>query len=120
MLKRGRYVRSTMSRVSNDIAIDATLRAAAPYQTLRQKGQMTIKIETQDFRYKIRERKTNTLLIFIVDASGSMGARLMTETKSAIMYLLMEAYQKRDRVCMIAFKDERAELLLPPTDNSAD
>ncbi|MBC2717215.1 MAG: magnesium chelatase subunit D family protein [Desulfobacteraceae bacterium] len=117
MLKKGRYVRSTMNRISNDIALDATLRAAAPYQTLRQKGPMSINIEPQDLRHKIRERKICTLLIFIVDASGSMGARLMTEAKGAIMFLLMEAYQKRDRVCMIAFKDDRSELLLPPTDS---
>jgi magnesium chelatase subunit D len=117
MLKRGRYIRSTMNRSNNDIAIDATLRAAAPHQVFRPKGAMKISIESEDIREKIRERKMNTLLIFIVDASGSMGAKLMAETKGAIMYLLLEAYHKRDKVSMIAFKDDTSEILLPPTDN---
>lgn len=115
--KSGRYVRSTMQRSTDDLALDATLRAAAPYQQVREKGNLSINIQTQDIREKIRERKTSTLLIFVVDASGSMGTKLMTETKGAIMYLLMEAYQKRDRVCMVAFKGEGSELLLPPTDS---
>jgi magnesium chelatase subunit D len=115
--KRGRYIRSILNSDARDIAIDATIRAAAPYQLYRKKGNMALRIEPQDIREKIRERKTSMLLIFVVDASGSMGTRLMTESKGAIMYLLMEAYQKRDRVGMIAFKDDRSELLLPPTDS---
>ncbi len=117
MLKRGRYIRSTMNRGNNDIAVDATLRAAAPHQVHRPKGAMKISIEAEDIREKVRERKMSTLLIFIVDASGSMGAKLMAETKGAIMYLLLEAYHKRDKVSMIAFKDDTSEILLPPTDN---
>ncbi len=115
--KSGRYVRSTMLRGEDDLALDATLRAAAPYQIRRDKGPLAISIKPQDIREKVRERKTSTLLVFVVDASGSMGTKLMTETKGAIMYLLMEAYQKRDRVCMVAFKGDGSELLLPPTDS---
>lgn len=115
--KSGRYVRSTLPRGSDDLAFDATLRAAAPYQIRREKGPLAISIEPQDIREKVRERKTSTLLVFVVDASGSMGTKLMTETKGAIMYLLLEAYQKRDRVCMVAFKGDGSELLLPPTDS---
>ncbi|MBW2219712.1 MAG: magnesium chelatase subunit D family protein [Deltaproteobacteria bacterium] len=115
--KRGRYIRSIMNSDARDIALDATIRAAAPYQLYRKKGNMAVRIESRDIREKVRERKTSMLLIFIVDASGSMGTRLMTESKGAIMYMLMEAYQKRDRVGMIAFKDDRSELLLPPTDS---
>ncbi len=115
--KSGRYVRATMQRASDDLALDATLRAAAPYQKRRPKGPLSISIEPGDIREKIRERKTATLLVFVVDASGSMGTKLMTETKGAIMYLLLEAYQKRDRVCMVAFKGDGSEMLLPPTDS---
>jgi len=115
--KSGRYVRFTMQRTCDDLALDATLRAAAPYQKSRPKGPLSISIEPGDIREKVRERKTATLLVFVVDASGSMGTKLMTETKGAIMYLLLEAYQKRDRVCMVAFKGDGSEMLLPPTDS---
>lgn len=115
--KSGRYVRATMTRTNDDLALDATVRAAAPYQCRRNRNNLAICIEPQDIREKVRERKTSTLLVFVVDASGSMGTKLMTETKGAIMYLLMEAYQKRDRVCMLAFKGDGSEILLPPTDS---
>jgi magnesium chelatase subunit D len=103
--------------MNDDLALDATMRAAAPYQCKRSHDNLAICIEPQDIREKVRERKTSTLLVFVVDASGSMGTKLMTETKGAIMYLLMEAYQKRDRVCMLAFKGDGSEILLPPTDS---
>jgi magnesium chelatase subunit D len=60
---------------------------------------------------------TSTLLVFVVDASGSMGTRLMTETKGAILQLLIEAYQKRDKVCLVAFRGNGSVLLLPPTNS---
>lgn len=115
--KTGRYVRSTAQRKTNDLAFDATLRAAAPMQLKRDKKGMAVCIEPEDIREKIRERKTSTLMVFVVDASGSMGTRLMSETKGAIMFLLLEAYQKRDHVGMVAFKGQGAEVLLPPTDS---
>lgn len=115
--KSGRYVRSTMTRTNDDLALDATLRAAAPFQCRRERHDLAVCIKPEDIREKVRERKTSTLLLFVVDASGSMGTKLMTETKGAIMFLLLEAYQKRDRVCMLAFKGDGSEILLPPTDS---
>jgi magnesium chelatase subunit D len=115
--KTGRYVRATMQRKNNDLAFDATLRAAAPYQKRRPRGKLAVQIREPDIREKIRQKKTSNLLLFVVDASGSMGTRLMAETKGAILSLLLEAYQKRDRVGMIAFKGMDAGVLLPPTNS---
>jgi len=114
--KAGRYVMSTMQRKSNDLALDATLRAAAPYQKWRKKQGVAIAIEESDVREKIREKRVGNFIVFVVDASGSMGAgKRMIETKGAILSLLLDAYQKRDKVAFVAFKGDRAEVLLPPT-----
>jgi len=123
--RTGRYVRATCQRVNDDIALDATLRAAAPFQRSRsaalsagrKKKRLAVNIEEPDIREKIRMKKTSNLLLFVVDASGSMGTRLMTETKGAIFALLLEAYQKRDKVGLIAFRGMKSELLLPPTNS---
>lgn len=115
--KTGRYVRATSQRLNNDLALDATLRASAPYQLRRPKTRLAVNIKEPDIREKIRMKKTSNLLLFVVDASGSMGTRLMTETKGAIFALLLEAYQKRDRVGLIAFRGMKSELLLPPTNS---
>jgi len=115
--KTGRYVRATAQRLNNDLAFDATLRAAAPYQKHRPRSHLAINIQKQDIREKIRMKKTSNLLLFLVDASGSMGTRLMSETKGAIFALLLEAYQKRDKVGLIAFRGMKAEVLLPPTNS---
>ncbi len=115
-VKTGRYVRSTMQRTNDDLAFDATLRAAAPHQLFRRRDRVAIAIETADIREKVREKRVGNFLLFVVDASGSMGARQrMVETKGAILSLLLDAYQKRDRIGMIAFKGSSAEVLLPPT-----
>lgn len=115
--KQGRYVKSTIPHEkTTDLAFDATLRAAAPYQLTREKNGNSIMIHESDFRKKIREKKIGNLVLFVVDASGSMGARQrMVASKGAVLSMLMDAYQKRDRVGLIAFKGESAELLLPPT-----
>jgi magnesium chelatase subunit D len=112
----GRYVRSRVMGTPNaDIALDATLRTAAPFQEGRT-GSLAIKIEPSDLREKVRERKTASTILFVVDASGSMGAeQRMTAVKGAILSLLIDAYQKRDRVGLVAFRGSGAELLLPPT-----
>ncbi len=115
--KTGRYVRSTSQRLNNDLAFDATLRAAAPYQRTRSRGDLAVKIMPHDIREKIRQKKIANLLLFVVDASGSMGTKLITETKGTILALLIEAYQKRDKVGMVAFKGQEAEVLLPPTNS---
>lgn len=112
---QGRYVKSTLPRGTHDVALDATLRAAAPFQGQR-KSACAIAIEPQDIREKIRERRIGNFLLFVVDASGSMGARArMVATKGAIMSLLLDAYQKRDKVAMISFNKAEARLALPPT-----
>ncbi len=123
--KQGRYIKSTARRQGrNDLALDATLRAAAPYQKARREnadgqGQgMAVLIEVDDIREKIRERRIGNFLLFVVDGSGSMGAqRRMVETKAAIMSLLLDAYQKRDKVAMVIFRGRTAEVVLPPTNS---
>jgi len=112
--KGGRYVRSIL-KAEDDVAIDATIRAAAPYQHLRNRRGMLV-IHDRDLRYKQREKKTGHLVIFAVDGSGSMGAqRRMTATKGAIQSLIMDCYQKRDKVAMLVFRKAKAEIVLPPT-----
>ncbi|PKB81971.1 MAG: hypothetical protein BZY88_05545 [SAR202 cluster bacterium Io17-Chloro-G9] len=105
-----------------DLALDATLRVAAPHQRQRRAevppgdSPPAILIEPWDLREKVRETKTGSLIIFVVDASGSMGAqRRMVAVKGAILSLLLDAYQRRDRVAMVAFRGTSAQLLLPPT-----
>ena len=111
----GRYVKSILTSTERDIALDATLRASAPYQKLRGRDDRVL-IEQDDLRFKQRERKMGHLVLFVVDGSGSMGAKQrMVETKGAIQSLLMDCYQKRDKVALIVFRKDRAELVLPPT-----
>ena len=103
-------------RKTNDLALDATLRAAALYQQRRNRHDAAIAVEDSDIREKIREKRIGNFIVFVVDASGSMGAgKRMIETKGAILSLLLNVYQKRDKVAMVAFKEDRAEVLLPPT-----
>jgi magnesium chelatase subunit D len=115
--KKGRYIKSAIPHEkTTDLAFDATLRASAPYQLAREKNGNSVIIHESDFRKKIREKKIGNLVLFVVDASGSMGARQrMVASKGAVLSMLMDAYQKRDKVGLIAFKGESAELLLPPT-----
>jgi magnesium chelatase subunit D len=117
----GRYVRAGLTRPAvPDLALDATLRAAAPYQNLREKGNLAVAVADADLRYKVREKRIGRHILFVVDASGSMGAdERIAETKAAILSLLLDAYQKRERVGLIAFRGETAEVLLPFT-NSVD
>jgi magnesium chelatase subunit D len=100
-----------------DIAVDATLRAAAPHLRRRQQEEgKTPAIHYTDLRQKVREARAGNLILFVVDASGSMGAReRMVATKGAILSLLLDAYQKRDRVGLVSFRSQEATVLLPPT-----
>lgn len=111
---QGRYIRATLPvNKVRDIAFDATVRAAAPYQKTREKNGLSLAIEKSDIREKIREKRTGSTILFIVDASGSMGAsQRMKAVKGAILSLLNDAYQKRDRVGMVAFRKDSAQLLL--------
>lgn len=113
-LVQGRYIRYSFPREKvRDIAFDATLRAAAPYQKLREKNGLAVAIDKSDFREKVREKRTGSTILFIVDASGSMGAKKrMAAVKGAVVSLLTDAYQKRDKVGMIAFRKKDAEVLL--------
>jgi len=110
----GRYVKSVF-RQSRDIAIDATLRAAAPFQKMRNRTDVVV-IDDDDFRYKRKERKMGHLALFVVDGSGSMGAqKRMVAAKGAVQSLLIDCYQKRDLVSMIVFRKDHAEVVLEPT-----
>lgn len=98
-----------------DLAFAATLRAAAPYQRQRH-GEQAVVIRAEDLRVWIRARRAAANILFLVDASGSMGAKeRMKMVKGAALALLREAYQKRDRVGLIAFRRTSAETLLPMT-----
>ena len=115
--QQGRYVGYRIPRGKIvDLAFDATLRAAAPHQKYRDKEGRPLAISQGDLREKIREKRVGNTLLFLVDASGSMGAQeRMKATKGAIVSLLTDAYQKRDSVGLIAFRKKGAELLLDIT-----
>lgn len=115
--KEGRYIRSRPARELRDIAFDATLRAAAPFQQ-RRRGESSLAyiIHPRDVYEKVRERKVGNLFLFILDASGSMGAqKRMVATKGAVFSILMDAYQKRDKAAMVTFQKREAHCILPPT-----
>jgi magnesium chelatase subunit D len=115
--KRGKYFSDCIpDGKTSDIALSATIRAAAPNQLFRQNGDLAISIESSDIREKVRKRKIGNTIVFVVDSSGSMGvSQRMKETKAAILSLLVDAYQKRDKVALVVFKQNSAELILPPT-----
>ena len=120
--RRGRYVGAEIPQDGiSDLALDATLRAASPFQVRRRAytdNNLALKLEPWDLREKIRESRVGNLVVFLVDSSGSMGARQrMVAAKGAALSLLMDAYQRRDRVAMIAFRGTTSEVVLPPTDS---
>jgi len=133
----GHYLGSAIPKERpRDLALDATLRAAAPYQKRRAEewecgregeppGSFNAPtrrprwiLRPVDFREKVRETRIGNLILFVVDASGSMGSRRrMVATKGAILSLLLDAYRRRDRVGLITFRGETASLILPPTNS---
>jgi magnesium chelatase subunit D len=119
---RGRYYRSATPPASRqlssgDIAIDATIRASAA-RGAAESGKPVVLPE--DIKVKMRKRKCGSSILFVVDASASMGAKKRLEAaREAILALLVDAYQKRDRVGLVVFKDDAAQLVMSPTSSPA-
>ncbi len=107
-----------------DVALAATLRASALRAAKYNPTSPTLDTPNQplitapDLRVKVRHARTGHLILFVVDASGSMGARKrMVTVKGAVLSLLLDAYQKRDRVGLITFRGSGARILVPPTNS---
>jgi magnesium chelatase subunit D len=116
---RGRYVRSGPWRKGRDVAMDATLFAAAVSGHV-DKTTGRVHVGMDDLRGKRRERKVGNLILVVLDVSASMETqRRMIATKGAVLSLLRDAYVKRDRVGLIAFRDTLAEVVVPPTGSAA-
>ncbi|GGV17090.1 magnesium chelatase [Streptomyces griseoflavus] len=94
----------------------ATVRAAAPHQRARGRSGPGLVVRRDDLRQATREGRESNLVLFVVDASGSMAARQrMSAVKGAVMSLLLDAYQRRDKVGLVTFRGSAAEVALPPT-----
>ena len=94
------------------------MRAAAPHQLSRDHSQTALALRKSDLREKVRVRRSSNLVLFVVDASWSMAvAERMEATKGAIMSLLTDAYQRRDRVGLIVFNKNEATMVLSPTNS---
>ncbi len=118
--RRGRPLPPRPGRLDGRARIDlvATLRAAAPWQPIRRKARPDapgLLIRASDIRLRRFEEKSDRLLIFTVDASGSSAISRLNEAKGAVEILLAEAYARRDHVALVAFRGRGAEVLLPPT-----
>jgi magnesium chelatase subunit D len=121
--KRSRAITETGRRIGaqrrtgqgGSIHLMETIRAAAPHQHARGRVD-SIQFRADDLRLAVKEGHESNLILFCVDASGSMAARKrMEQVKTAILSLLMDAYQRRDKVGLITFRQDGAELALPPT-----
>jgi magnesium chelatase subunit D len=120
---RGRPTRVRAGDPGKGARLDllATLRAAAPWQTLRQRHGLAsddaprVAVRRSDFRVKRFEQPVLTTTIFVVDASGSAAMNRLAEAKGAVSLLLADCYVRRDQVALIAFRGRTADVLLPPT-----
>ncbi len=124
--QRGRHIRSVPGAPGDGrLDIVATLRAAAPWQRVRKKGKKKIRrtngtqprvaLRADDLHVKRFRSKAGTLFCFLVDASGSMALHRMRQAKGAVNALLQQAYIHRDQVALLAFRGERADVLMPPS-----
>ena len=120
--KRSRAVTSSGRRIgaargtTGAIHLTETVRAAAPHQAARGRRRGKLELESDDLRIAIKEGRESNLVLFCVDASGSMAARKrMGQVKTAVLSLLLDAYQRRDKVGLITFRGSQAERALPPT-----
>lgn len=126
-IERGRFVKAIFPRGNRgSLAVGATLRAAAPFQICRRsrlckgpKDRRSVFVTKDDFRIKQMKKKTGSLIIFVVDASGSMALNRMSAAKGSAMTLLQEAYKSRDKVALIAFHGMAADVVVPPTKSMA-
>lgn len=118
--KRGRYVQARPTPGDpSDLAFDATLRTAAPMQPQRHREDgPALAIRPDDYQRKVRVRRAANLVLFVLDASWSMAvAERMRATKGAVMSLLTDAYQRRDRVGLVVFQKNAARVVLQPTNS---
>ncbi|MFI6283848.1 putative cobaltochelatase [Streptomyces sp. NPDC051018] len=107
-----RRVRGALTKLH----LAATVRAAAPHQRARGRSGAGLVVRRDDLRQAVREGREANLVLFVVDASGSMAARQrMSAVKGAVLSLLLDAYQRRDKVGLVTFRGRDAELVLPPT-----
>ena len=112
----GRRVGATASGNTGGVHLFETLRAAAPYQGARGRADGRMILAAKDLRRAVREGQEANLVLFVVDTSGSMAAiERMRHVKTAILSLLLDAYRRRDRVAVVTFRDNKAEVVLPPT-----
>ncbi|TCR12421.1 putative cobaltochelatase [Streptomyces sp. BK205] len=94
----------------------ATVQAAAPHQRARGRSGRGLVVRRDDLRQATREGREGNLVLFVVDASGSMAARQrMSAVKGAVLSLLLDAYQRRDKVGLVTFRGTTGEVALPPT-----
>ncbi|MGH3437214.1 MAG: putative cobaltochelatase [Sciscionella sp.] len=111
----GRTVRAA-TEGGHGLHLVGTLSAAAPHQSARGKNAPGLRLRKGDLRHAVREGREANLVVFVVDASGSMAARQrMSAVTGAVISLLRDAYQRRDKVAVITFRGDRAELALPAT-----
>jgi magnesium chelatase subunit D len=114
---RGRVVGATRPRGTvTRLHLTGTVLAAAPHQVARGRTGPGLRIAREDLRQAVLEGREGNLVLFVVDASGSMGSRSrMAAVKGAVLSLLLDAYQRRDKVGLVTFRGTAAELALPPT-----
>jgi magnesium chelatase subunit D len=117
---RGRHSSERPARpgvAAGDVALSATIREAASHQDLTRSAQdLAVVVDPKDLREKVRTRKVGATIVLCVDASSSMGAaQRVSAARAAVLDLLVDAYQRRDRVGMVAFRGESASVVLSPT-----